>query len=69
MTTPPPRRSGRSTATGSSPSSSIRRLRLGALVEKEYGQDPNRARMNETQFNAYKKAEDACMAKAFKVVR
>ncbi|MEV4065330.1 hypothetical protein [Nonomuraea dietziae] len=41
----------------------------GALVEDEHEQDPNPgARLNETQFNAYKKAEDACMAKAFKVV-
>ncbi|MEV4250697.1 hypothetical protein AB0J63_45795 [Streptosporangium canum] len=41
----------------------------GALVVEEYGQNPNQeARMNETQFNAYKTAEDACMAKAFKAV-
>ncbi|MFE3455087.1 hypothetical protein ACFXJ8_39820 [Nonomuraea sp. NPDC059194] len=41
----------------------------GALVVEEYGEDPNPGvRMNKTQFNAYKKAEDACMSKAFKAV-
>ncbi|GAA2417038.1 hypothetical protein GCM10010404_89440 [Nonomuraea africana] len=41
----------------------------GALVIEEYGQNPNPgARLNETQSNAYKTAENACMAKAFKAV-
>ncbi|MFF0305915.1 hypothetical protein ACFYSC_00740 [Streptosporangium sp. NPDC004379] len=41
----------------------------GALVVEERGEDPNPgARMNETQFDAYKAAEDACLAKAFKAV-
>ncbi|MEU7000119.1 hypothetical protein [Nonomuraea sp. NPDC046570] len=41
----------------------------GALVTEEFGEDPNsKVAMNETQFNAFKSAKNACSTKAFKAV-